>query len=171
MNKEYVQLVNDQNVETGIMEKMEAHYQGVLHRAVSVLVFNGDGKLLLQQRAPGKYHSGGLWSNTCCTTHPRPGETTHVAATRRLKEELNISCELFPRFSFIYRVPLGNGLIEYEFDEVFCGYSDSVPTPDPEEVLSWKYLFLDEIDQWLKRAPDNFTQWFPLLYQRIGLFP
>ena len=168
MIKELVQLVDENNVATGVMEKLEAHRLGSLHRAISVLVFSTKGELLLQQRAPGKYHSSGLWSNTCCT-HPRPGEKSHDAAVRRLKEEMNISCELFHQFNFLYEAPLGYGLIEHEYDEVYFGWTDMLPVPDRSEVSSWIYLTMDEIDCWLQEAPETFTSWFPILYDQVKL--
>src|ERR1700740_2951379 len=120
---EYVILVNEQDEETGSMEKMQAHVEARLHRAFSVFVFNSLDKLLLQRRAKGKYHSPGLWTNTCCS-HPRPGEKTIDAAKRRLMEEMGFECELHPAFSFIYKAELDNNLTEHEFDHVYFGLHD-----------------------------------------------
>lgn len=169
MTKEFVQLVDANNMNTGVMEKYEAHRLGLLHRAISVLVISPNNELLLQQRARGKYHSAGLWSNTCCT-HPRPGEQTKAAAARRLKEEMNISCDLSYKFSFMYQAQLGNGLTEHEYDEVYFGYTDKLPVPSPDEVSSWIYLKPDEVDQWLEEAPESFTPWFPILYDQAKLW-
>jgi isopentenyl-diphosphate delta-isomerase len=166
MNNEFVQLVDEEDHETGIMEKLEAHKKGLLHRAVSVFVFNSKGELLLQQRAPAKYHSATLWSNTCCT-HPRPGETTIDAAKRRLLEEMGIKCSLTYCFNILYKAALGNGYTEHEFDHVFTATCDELPVPDPNEVASWTYVSLDETDSMLQRSPDIFTAWFPLLYNKI----
>lgn len=168
MSKEFVQLVNENNIATGVMEKLEAHRLGMLHRAISILIFSSNGELLLQQRAPGKYHSSGLWSNTCCT-HPRPGEESHDAAVRRLKEELNITCPLSYQFSFIYQAQLGYKLMEHEYDEVYFGWTDVIPVPNRDEVSSWLYLSIDEIDRWLAEAPETFTAWFPILYHQAKL--
>ena len=119
------------------MDKMEAHQKGVLHRAFSVFVFNNAGELLLQQRADHKYHSGGLWTNTCCS-HPAPGEKNADAAARRLYEEMGFNCELAHSFSFIYKAQFQNGLTEYEFDHVYIGYADSIPVLNMDEVQDWK---------------------------------
>ena len=127
-------LVDENDVEKGIMDKMEAHQKGVLHRAFSVFVFNYAGELLLQQRADHKYHSGGLWTNTCCS-HPAPGEKIADAAVRRLYEEMGFNCELAHSFSFIYKAHFQNGLTEYEFDHVYIGYSDSIPALNKEELI------------------------------------
>lgn len=122
---EYVVLVDEQDKETGTMEKLQAHLNGRLHRAVSVFLFNSKGELLLQQRASGKYHSANLWTNTCCS-HPRPGESAYDAANRRLYEEMGLACELSEVFSFIYKAHLGNNLTEHEFDHVFVGTNDNI---------------------------------------------
>ena len=117
---EEVILVNEQDEQTGTIEKMEAHRKALLHRAFSVFIFNGKGEMLLQQRAMGKYHSPGLWTNACCS-HPRPGEEVETAAFRRLKEEMGIETSLKKIFDFIYRTEFDNGLTEYEFDHVYIG--------------------------------------------------
>src|ERR1700712_1529352 len=118
--QEFVVLVNEMDDEIGTMEKMEAHLQLNLHRAFSIFIFNENGKILLQQRAFSKYHSGGLWTNTCCS-HPRPGEETIDAAKRRLKEEMGFDCELVEKFHFIYKAPFENGLTEHELDFIYSG--------------------------------------------------
>jgi isopentenyl-diphosphate delta-isomerase len=168
MIREFVQLVDEQNREIGVMEKMEAHKLGKLHRAVSVILFNSRNQMLLQQRARGKYHSAGLWANTCCT-HPRPGENAEAAATRRRKEEMGISCQLTHQFDVVYKASLDNGLTEYEYDHVFYGYSDDFPVPNYNEVYAWKYLSTDHLEGWLHSAPDAFTAWFPLLFDKVKL--
>src|SRR5690348_5807899 len=117
---EQVVLVNEEDQEVGTMEKMEAHRRGVLHRAFSVFIFNKQGEMLLQQRAQEKYHSGGLWTNACCS-HPRPGEEVSEGAGRRLVEELGFETELQPVFNFVYKANFENGLIEHEFDHVYFG--------------------------------------------------
>src|SRR5215468_430433 len=115
---EQVILVNELDEEIGTMEKLSAHEQGVLHRAISVFIFNEKGEMLLQQRASRKYHSGGLWTNACCS-HPHPGEATHAAALRRLKEEMGFETSLKKAFDFVYKTSFDNGLTEHEFDHVF----------------------------------------------------
>ncbi len=135
---ENVILVDSADNAPGTMEKMEAHRQGALHRAFSIFLFNSRGQLLLQQRAMEKYHSGGLWTNTCCG-HPRPGEETLEAGKRRLIEETGIATELDALFSFVYRHEFANGLAEYEYDHVLIGFSDEAPQPDPEEIADYRY--------------------------------
>ncbi len=161
-----VQLVNEHNIGTGVMEKMTAHAEGRLHRAVSVFIFNSSGRLLLQKRAAQKYHSAGLWSNSCCT-HPLPGESSAVAATRRLQEEMGFTCRLHHQFDLIYKADVGNGLTEYEFDEIFCGCTDDMPRANPHEVAEWYYASPDDINNELKANPGNFTAWFPILFNEL----
>jgi len=144
--------------ETGSAEKLEAHFGGILHRAFSIFVFNSDRELLLQKRAQGKYHSGGLWSNSCCG-HPRPGEETCAAAKRRLREELNVSCDLQVAFEFLYRVELDNSLIEHEYDHVFIGKFDGLPEPDNSEIEDWKWIGIKELMEDLELQPDRYTFW------------
>jgi isopentenyl-diphosphate delta-isomerase len=158
-------LVDNLDQEIGLMDKLEAHQKGLLHRAISVFIFNSEGKLLLQQRATSKYHSPGLWTNTACS-HPYPGETTLQSAVRRLKEEMGMETDLQKAFHFIYRAEFSNGLIEHEFDHVFVGRSDIAPTPDPDEVMNFKYLSKEEIDLSVASSPELFTEWFKLCYNR-----
>jgi len=158
---ESVILVNDMDVELGVMEKMEAHRTGTLHRAISVFVFNENGDYLLQQRAEEKYHSGGKWSNTCCS-HPRPGETMLAAANRRLKEEMGLDCKLAYWFSFKYRAELDHGLVEHEYDHVFMGMSNEIPNPDPSEVSSFKYISRNDLEDDLIINPGDYSEWFKI---------
>jgi len=143
----------------GNQEKLSAHRQGRLHRAFSVLLRNCHGQLLLQRRAPGKYHSGGLWSNTCCS-HPRPGEDLLEAGRRRLGEEMGLDVALERAFSFIYRTEFADGLVEYEFDHVLIGQHDGDPDPDPAEAMDWRWESPAVVEQQLHDAPDRFTAWF-----------
>ena len=161
-----VVLVDRDDVAVGTMEKMQAHRDGLLHRAFSVFVFRPDGRMLLQQRAVAKYHSGGLWTNTCCS-HPYPGEDVADAAHRRLREEMGFDCELHHAFSFIYRAELDGGLSEHELDHVFVGRSEDVPEPDPEEVESWREVRLDDLDRELATDPERFTVWFRIALPRL----
>ncbi len=155
---EQVILVDERDRELGISEKLEAHRAGALHRAFSIFVFDGDRRLLLQQRARTKYHSGGLWSNTCCG-HPRPGEETMVAAHRRLREEMNFDCELRAAFSFLYRAELAGQLVEHEYDHVFVGAFDDVPAPDATEVADWRWVSMAELRRELRAHPDAYSYW------------
>jgi isopentenyl-diphosphate delta-isomerase len=152
-------LVNEHDEELGSMEKLEAHIQGKLHRAFSVLVFNARQELLLQRRAFGKYHSEGLWTNTCCS-HPQPGETLLHAAHRRLNEEMGLHTELQAKFYFIYRAELDNNLIEHELDHVLIGFSQEEPNINEDEVLEYKWMALSEIEKDIAANPSNYTAWF-----------
>ncbi|MES2779734.1 MAG: isopentenyl-diphosphate Delta-isomerase [Bacteroidota bacterium] len=162
MNEEYVVLVDENNNEIGIMEKQEAHQKALLHRAFSIFIFNSEGELMLQQRALTKYHSGGLWTNTCCS-HPRAGETTVSAAHRRLSEEMGFDCELTERFSFIYQTPFDNGLSEHELDFVYTGIFDDLPHIHPSEVAAYRWITLDNLIKEVHEHPEHFTSWFQII--------
>lgn len=162
-------LVNERDQEIGTMEKLEAHYAPQLHRAFSVFVFNNRGQMLLQQRALNKYHSGGLWTNTCCS-HPSPGEKTDVAAKRRLEEEMGITTPLIKAFDFIYQASFANGLTEYEYDHVFIGEYDGAISPAREEVENYCYKSFDEIKSDLQQTPWMYTEWFKIALPRLEAF-
>ena len=164
---ENVILVNEQDEVVGTMPKMGAHIEGKLHRAFSVFVFNSEGELLLQQRAADKYHSGGKWSNTCCS-HPRPGEDTLGAAHRRLYEEMGLKCELNEAFSFIYKVEMDGGLTEHEYDHVYIGASDAQPVPDPGEVAAYCYQSMSELEEKLISEPDQYSEWLKICFSRVN---
>lgn len=159
-------LVNEQDEEVGVMEKMEAHRKAVLHRAFSVFIFNSRGEMLLQQRAFSKYHSGGLWTNACCG-HPSPGEQTADAAARRLGEEMGFTTRIEELFDFTYRSELDNGLTEYELDHVFAGTWDAPVLPAKEEVNDFCYQSLDEIRTSMEVNPQNYTVWFRIIFPRV----
>jgi isopentenyl-diphosphate delta-isomerase len=156
---EEVILVDIEDTAIGQMEKLEAHKKGLLHRAFSILLFNDAGEILLQQRALGKYHSGGLWTNTCCS-HPRPNETSQDAANRRLGEEMGVSAKLDFAFKFIYKTKLDHGLIEHELDYVFIGKFNGKPKINPEEVHDWKWLNLSELNNHINANPNHYSVWF-----------
>jgi len=158
MEPERVVLVDEQDRETGTEEKLAAHRRGLLHRAFSVFVFDMRGNLLLQRRADGKYHSAGLWSNTCCG-HPRPGEDVLAAAHRRLAEEMGFDCPLTHRFSFTYRADLDQGLVEHEFDHVFDGRYPDPPEPDPTEVGEWRRAPVPALLADLVKNPGRYSAW------------
>jgi isopentenyl-diphosphate delta-isomerase len=162
MSDEMVILVDEHDHEIGFMEKQEAHQKGVLHRAFSVLIFNVKGELLLQQRALDKYHSGGLWTNTCCS-HPRKGETTEEAAHRRLQEEMGFDCELKLHQSFIYKAPFDNGLTEHELDYIYVGKYENNPDFNPAEVNSFKWISMPDLYSQLIEEPAIFTVWFKMI--------
>lgn len=158
MASEELILVDAQDRELGVKEKMEAHVEGALHRAFSVFVFDSEKRLLLQKRASTKYHSGGLWSNTACG-HPRPGETTPDAARRRLREEMGFDCELREAFEFLYRAELDGALIEHEYDHVLVGTYEGDPAPDPAEVEGWRWVTMEELRRRLTDEPERYSYW------------
>jgi isopentenyl-diphosphate delta-isomerase len=164
--QELLILVDAANIEVGSAPKLAAHEQGLLHRAFSVFVVNRDGDILMQRRAAVKYHSAGLWSNTCCG-HPRPGEPVEVAALRRLGEEMGIACELKPVAVFQYRADVGHGLIENEIDHLFIGVCDDLPIPNPDEVGEWMYISPDSLATSLSEAPGNFSAWLPMAFTNV----
>ena len=165
-SEEHVVLVNEMDEELGTMEKLEAHRRGELHRALSIFLFDDQGRVLLQKRADGKYHSAGLWTNTCCS-HPRPDEMIVDAAHRRLMEEMRIATALEPQFSFIYRADVGEDMIEHELDHVFFGSWSGSPAPDPMEVADWKYVALEELEKELSVHPDHFTAWLHFCWPQV----
>ncbi len=159
-------LVDHLDRPTGRMEKLEVHEKGLLHRAVTVYVFNSQHQLLLQQRASDKYHCGGLWSNTCCG-HPYPLESTQDAAERRLFEEMGLRLSLTPMFELSYNLPLSNGLTEHEYGHVYFAISDDLPQINPHEADDWRYASVDEIHAQMAANPQAFTPWFLLTFARI----
>lgn len=163
---EQVIIVDKDDCEIGVMEKMEAHKQAVLHRAFSVFLFNPQGKMLLQQRALTKYHSAGLWTNTCCS-HPRPGETLENAVLRRLIEEMGIATKVFKAFDFIYQAELTDNLNEYEFDHVFVGNYDADVRPNHLEVANFVYQSIEEVEANLQSHPEKYTVWFKIAFPKV----
>jgi isopentenyl-diphosphate Delta-isomerase len=166
MKAQEVILVNENNEPIGVMEKMEVHRRGLLHRAFSVFIFDGKGRMLLQKRAPSKYHGGNLWTNACCS-HPRPGEAVKDAAERRLEEELGFSTGLSEIFSFTYRAAVENELVEYEFDHVFAGEYEGKIEADPGEICEYRYDSLEQIKEKMERHPEQFTSWFKIAFPKI----
>jgi isopentenyl-diphosphate delta-isomerase len=167
--EEKVVLVNTKDEPQGVMEKMQAHEQGVLHRAFSIFIFNSKNELLLQQRALSKYHTPGLWTNTCCS-HPRENESLEAATSRRLQEEMGMQCEIHEAFSFIYKADVGQGLIEHEFDHVFIGHSDDLPVINREEVASWEYASMDELKIAITKNPEKYTVWFRIAFDQVDAY-
>ena len=166
MSEEYVILVDEHDNELGVMEKMQAHVEGKLHRAISIVIINSKKELLLQQRAYHKYHSAGLWTNTCCT-HPKQGETPEITAHRRLHEEMGMTCELEYKFNFIYHTTLANQLIENELDYLYVGMCDTLPIINPNEVAAYRYASIKDIENDLKENPQQYTVWFKLIFDKI----
>lgn len=165
--KDQVILVNESDEPIGVMGKMEAHQQPTLHRAFSVFIFNRQGEMLLQKRADHKYHSAGLWTNACCS-HPRPGENTSIAASRRLAEELGFSTRLEKIFDFVYKASFANGLHEHEFDHVFTGEYNGDIRPDANEVSEFCFMDMDAIRESLEVKPGNYTAWFAIAFPKIA---
>lgn len=164
--EEQVILVDEQDNPIGLMPKLEAHQKAVLHRAFSVFIFNDKGELMLQQRAKHKYHSPGLWTNTCCS-HQREGESNVQAGKRRLQEEMGFTTELREVTSFIYKAPFDNGLTEHEFDHVLLGYYEDDPLINPDEVASWKWMPLEEVKNDIDNHPDIYTVWFVIIFTKF----
>ena len=163
MSKENVILVDEKDNQVGLMPKLEAHQKGLLHRAFSIFIFNSDYKLLLQKRASSKYHSGGLWTNTCCS-HPRDGEDTIDAANRRLYEEMGIKTSLRKVFDFIYKADLDNNLTENEFDHVFYGVYNDDPVLNREEADDFKWIDMETLKNDIDNNADKYTVWFKIAF-------
>lgn len=159
---ERIILVDEHDNAIGTMEKMEAHRKGALHRAFSVLLFNSNGEVLLQKRSKNKYHTAGLWTNTCCS-HPLPHESIKDATRRRLKHEMGIDIQPQFAFKFIYRIDLEGDLIEHECDHVFLGTFDGTPVINEEEVEEWKFMNLNSLRSDMKQFPEAYTPWFKLI--------
>ncbi|MGN6440073.1 MAG: isopentenyl-diphosphate Delta-isomerase [Agriterribacter sp.] len=162
-------LVNTNDEQIGTMEKMETHRKALLHRAFSVFIFNSKGEMLLQQRAMEKYHSPGLWTNSCCS-HPKPGEETIAGAQRRLKEELGFSVPLEKAFDFIYKAEFDNGLTENEYDHVFVGGYEGAIVPNPAEVADYEYKPMAEIKADLVNHPEKYTAWFKIAFPKLEAY-
>ena len=165
MKEELVILVDQEDNKIGLMPKMEAHEKAMLHRAFSVFVFNKDKELMLQQRAMHKYHSPGLWTNTCCS-HQRDGESNVEAGTRRLQEEMGFSTPLKETISFIYKAPFDNGLTEHELDHILVGNYEGEPSINEDEVASWKWVPLEEVNKDIIANPGQYTAWFKIIFEK-----
>jgi isopentenyl-diphosphate delta-isomerase len=161
-------LVDKNDKEIGQGEKLRIHREGKLHRAFSIFIFNSKKELLLQKRAKTKYHSPGLWSNTCCS-HPRPGKNLLLETKKRLKEEMGIECPLKEIFSFIYRVNLGE-MTEYEFDHIFVGRFNGNPKINKKEAEDWKWVNLLDLKKDIKQNPEKYTFWFKIIFDKIKMW-
>jgi isopentenyl-diphosphate Delta-isomerase len=164
--KDFLILVDEKDQAWGKLEKQLVHEKGLLHRAFSVFVFNSKGEMLLQQRADHKYHSGGLWTNACCS-HPRYGEALQDAVQRRMFEEIGLQSESKHIFQFQYRAEFENGLIEHELDHVFVSVTDDTPTANPDEVKDFKYVLPEKVQDELRANPEQFTVWFRICFDRV----
>lgn len=163
---ENVILVNEQDDPLGVMEKIQAHRQGRLHRAFSVFIFNDNDELLMQLRSEKKYHSGGLWSNTCCS-HPRPDEKNLEAANRRLKEEMGMTADLQYLYKFLYYAQLNDNMIEHEVDHIFVGWSNDIPQINKDEVSDWKYVSVADLESDIKLNPERYSVWFRKCFSKV----
>lgn len=166
---EKVILVDENDNELGTMEKMEAHQKSLLHRAISVFIVNQKGEWLLQRRALQKYHTPGLWTNTCCS-HPFPGESNLMAARRRLKEEMGLQTDLKEIFHFSYKETFDNNLTEYELDHVFVGATNEEPLINTKEVMEWKYISFKDLLLDINKGPENYTFWFRKIAERVNTY-
>ncbi|WP_378183540.1 isopentenyl-diphosphate Delta-isomerase [Aquimarina sp. SS2-1] len=166
MEEEKVILVNENDEQIGLMPKLEAHEKALLHRAFSVFILNNKGELMLQQRGHHKYHSPGLWTNTCCS-HQREGETNIEAGTRRLQEEMGFTTPLKETISFIYKAPFDNGLTEHELDHVMVGHYENDPVINPEEVSDWKWMAIEAIKEDMVKNPNLYTAWFKIIFDKF----
>ena len=166
MEEEKVILVDENDNQIGLMAKMEAHEKAILHRAFSVFIFNNNNELMLQQRALHKYHSPGLWTNTCCS-HQRDGETNIEAGKRRLKEEMGFVTEIKETTSFVYKAPFDNGLTEHEYDHVMIGYYNDEPVINEDEVADWKWMPLEAVKVDIALNSDEYTEWFKIIFEKF----
>ena len=162
-------LVDERDEPIGTMEKLEVHQKALLHRAFSIFIFNSKGEVLLHRRADKKYHSGGLWTNACCS-HPAPGEDILSAAHKRLHEEMGISAPLQKAFEFTYKASLENGLTEFEFDHVFIGVYDGEIFPNKEEVSDYCFKSMDELKESIASHPQKYTAWFKIAVPKLDEF-
>lgn len=166
MIEELVILVNENDEQIGLMPKIEAHEKAVLHRAFSIFIFNEDNELMLQQRALDKYHSPGLWTNTCCS-HQRNGESNIEAGKRRLQEEMGFVTDLEESISFVYKAPFDNGLTEHEYDHVLLGYYNAEPQINLDEVSSWKWMPIGAVKVDIALHPELYTAWFKIIFEKF----
>ena len=165
--EEKVILVDENDNAVGLMPKMEAHEKARLHRAFSVFILNSKNEVMLQRRALHKYHSPGLWTNTCCS-HQREGESNIEAGSRRLKEEMGFTTALSESISFIYKATFNNGLTEHEYDHVLIGSYEADPVVNPEEVADWKWMSLPEIRNDIEQNPNSYTTWFRIIFEKFN---
>lgn len=163
---ELVILVDEKDNQIGVEEKLKAHQEGTLHRAFSIFILNSKKELLLQRRAFGKYHSPGLWTNTCCS-HPRPDETVLASAHRRLREEMGFDCDLSEIFTFQYKVSFDNGLTEHELDHVIVGSYEKDPIPNLAEVAEYKWVNIFSLEESIEKNPELYTEWLKICYQKV----
>ena len=165
---EKVILVDEQDNVVGAMDKMEAHRKGILHRAFSILIFNSKGEVLLQKRSKEKYHSGGLWTNACCS-HPSPEESIEEATRKRLNHEMGIDLQPEFAYKFTYESKLDKNLIQHELDYVFTGIFDGAPVVNKHEVEDWKFVDVKSLRADMDQHPEQYTVWFKLIMNHAEL--
>ncbi|MDP2665615.1 MAG: isopentenyl-diphosphate Delta-isomerase [bacterium] len=165
-HEDQIILVDEDDVQIGTMGKLEVHEKGLLHRAFSIFVRNDKGEVMLQKRALNKYHSGGLWTNTCCG-HPKDGEELLSAAHRRLREEMGLDCSLKEITTLMYHMNLDHDLKENEFLHVFFGHYNRAPILNPEEADEWKWITIDDLNEDVAKNPDNYTHWFKIVLKKM----
>ncbi len=168
MERNQVILVDENDKQIGVCDKLEAHEKALLHRAFSIFLFNEKKEILLQQRAMKKYHSAGLWTNTVCS-HPQVGDELEDSAKKRLIEEMGIETEIWKIFSFVYKSNYDNGLSEHEYDHVFVGKYNDVPNPNPDEVMNYKWMHVDDLIEHINSNPQDYTSWFKIIMQNDEL--
>lgn len=166
-DEELLVLVDTQDREIGVAPKQSVHMLGLRHRAFSIVLTDDRGRVLLQRRAADKYHSPGLWANSCCG-HPRPGESIHEAATRRAREELGVTVTLREIGTFTYLAVVGATMIEHEIDHVFVGSTSADLRPDPREVAELEWRFLDDVRRDLRRNPGRYGPWLDGVLRTLG---
>jgi len=166
---EEINLVDTNGNRIGGKEKIAVHKDGDLHEAFSIFILNSKGEMLIQKRADDKYHSGGLWTNECCS-HPKCSEDLVCACRRRLKQEIGITAKLKEIFAFRYRIKFKNGLTENELDHVFVGIKDQNPKLNPKEVSDFRWIPEQDLKKWVDESPDEFTYWFKKIYKRVFVF-
>ena len=159
-------LVDEQDNAIGVMDKLQVHKEGLLHRAFSIFLFNEAGAMLIHKRAADKYHSENLWTNACCS-HPQPEESVLEAAHRRLMEEMGMTCDLSFAFKFIYQTEVTQDLIEHELDHVLIGHTEAIPEPNPAEVQDWKWMHLEDLQADVNLHPENYTIWFKIALPHV----
>ena len=162
---DYVILVDENNNQIGLEEKILAHKKNLLHRAFSIFIFNDSFEILLQKRAPNKYHSGNLWTNTCCS-HPLENLSLVESAKKRLVEEMGIKANLNEVFSIIYQAEFDNGLSEYEYDHVLFGISNNQPILNPDEAIDYKWIKISDLKAQIEKNPGNFTVWLQIMINK-----
>jgi len=163
---ECILLVNERDEEFGFADKLEVHKKGLLHRAFSIIIMNAKNRILIQRRAIDKYHSGGLWSNSCCS-HQKNGENLEKAIHARLIYELGFDCKLKKILKFKYLTKFENGLIEHEIDHVFIGHFNGTPRPNYSEVADVKWVDYNTLVKDIQSFPEKYTYWFKIVLEKL----